>query len=185
MNDDTQSATPNPESAVRTPRDNRSTALTVLAVLAIILMLQYAQAMIIPIVLGVLISYALEPIVAWLARWRLPRPLGAAVVLIVLVGSSGWLLNSLRSEASALVEQLPQAAKQLRQTLERDRPTAATAIQQMQKAAAELEKAANAAAPAPPPSGVQRVQVEAARINISDYVLWDRSASSRPRDSCC
>ena len=43
----------------------------------------------------------------------------------------------------------------------------------MQKAATELEKAADAAAAPPPaPSGVQRVQVEAAPINISDYVMW-------------
>ena len=50
-----------------------SAALTVLAVLAIVLVLQYAQAMIIPIVLGVLISYALEPMVAWLERRHIPR----------------------------------------------------------------------------------------------------------------
>ena len=60
---------PQPGFAIRNPDPQssavvRSVALTVLAVLAIILVLQYAQAMIIPIVLGVLISYALEPFVA-------------------------------------------------------------------------------------------------------------------------
>jgi predicted PurR-regulated permease PerM len=54
--------------------------------------------------------------------------------------------------------------------VENDRPRAATAIQQVQKAATELEKAANAAAP-PPSTGIQRVQVEAP-INVSDYVMW-------------
>ena len=148
------------------------TALTILAALAIVLTLQYAQAMIIPIVLGILISYALEPIVAWFERRRIPRALSAAVVLVTLVASGGWLLYSLRSQASAIVEQLPTAAKRLRQTLERDRPSAATAIQQVQKAATELEKATNAAAPPPPAAGVQRVQVESPPINISDYVMW-------------
>ena len=56
--------------------------------------------------------------------------------------------------------------------VENDRPTAASAIQQVQKAATELEKAANAAAPPPAPSGVQRVQVEAPPINIGDYLMW-------------
>jgi predicted PurR-regulated permease PerM len=56
--------------------------------------------------------------------------------------------------------------------VENDRPTAATAIQQVQKAASELEKAATAAAPPQPPSGVQRVQIETAPINVSDYVMW-------------
>jgi predicted PurR-regulated permease PerM len=158
--------------AIRTPIDIRSAALTVMAGLAIVLALQYAQAVVIPIVLAVLISYAVEPVVTWMARRHVPRPLGAALVLIALTVSGGWMLYSLRSQATAIVEQLPQAARKLRQTMERDRPTAATAIQQMQKAATELEKAASAAAPPPPPSGVQRVQVETAPINISDYVMW-------------
>ena len=70
-------------------------------------MLQYAQAMIIPIVLGVLISYALDPIVTAMARWRVPRPVGAAILLLVLVAAGGWLLYGLRTEATAIVEQLP------------------------------------------------------------------------------
>ena len=56
--------------AMRTRIDIRSVSLTVLAGLAIVLALQYAQAMIIPIVLGVLISYALDPIVTALGRLR-------------------------------------------------------------------------------------------------------------------
>jgi predicted PurR-regulated permease PerM len=154
------------------PVDIRSAALTILAGLALILVLQNAQAMIIPIVLAVLISYALEPMVAWLVRRRLPRGLAAAVVLVALVATGGWMLYSLRSQAAAFVDQLPQAATRLRRMMENDRPTAATAIQQVQKAATELEKAANAASPPPAPSGVQRVLVETAPINISDYVLW-------------
>ena len=162
-------------SAMRDPQvaaPARSVALTVLAVLAIVLVLQYAQAVIIPIVLGILVSYALEPIVAWLARRHVPRALGAAVVLVALTAGSGWLLLSLRTEVSAIVEQLPDGAKRLRRLIERDQPTTATAIQQVQKAATELEKAADAATPPPPRSGVQRVQVEAAPIDISSYVLW-------------
>ena len=174
--EDPQSETHNPQSeaplSIRMPVDIRSAALTILAGLALILVLQYAQAMIIPIVLAVLISYALEPMVAWLVRRRLPRGLAAAVVLVALVATGGWMLYSLRSQAAAFVNQLPQAATRLRRMMENDRPTAATAIQQVQKAATELEKAANAAAPPPAPSGVQRVQVETPPINISDYVMW-------------
>jgi len=167
--------TPAPESeliTVKKPIDIRSIALTVLAGIAIVLLLQYAQAAVIPIVLGVLLSYALEPIVAWLQRRRVPRPLAAALVLVTLVGSTGWLLYSLRGQAAAIVNQLPEAAKRLRQRIEHDRPAENSPMQQVQKAATELEKAATAAAPAPPASGVQRVQVETAPIRISDYVMW-------------
>ena len=135
-------------------------------------MLQYAQAMVIPIVLGVLISYALDPIVSAMERRRIPRSVGAALLLMVLVGAGGWLLYGLRSEASAIVEQLPQAARRLRQALENDRPTTAKAIEQVQKAATELQRAADVAAPPPPSTGVQRVQVEAAPFNIGEYLMY-------------
>jgi predicted PurR-regulated permease PerM len=161
-----------PEPVARVPVDVRSAALTVLAVLAIVLVLQYAQAMVIPIVLGVLISYALEPPVAGLTRLRIPRPIAAAIVLIAIVGAGGRLIYGLRGQASDIVEQLPQAARRLRQTLENG-PPRNSAIQQVQKAANELEKAATAAAPPPTePSGVQRVQVEDPPFNIGDYLVW-------------
>jgi predicted PurR-regulated permease PerM len=175
----TLNAVDNQQSDIKEPQFPQSTALpvqsialTILAVLAIVLVLQYAQAMIIPIVLGMLISHALEPMIAWFERRRIPRALSAAVVLMTLVAAGGWMLYGLRSQASAIIEQLPTAARRLRQTLERDRPTAATAIAQVQKAASEIEKATSTASPPPPPSGVQRVQVESAPINIGDYVMW-------------
>ena len=51
----------------------RSVALTVIAVAVGMYVLQWAQEVFIPIVLSVLVSYALEPVVLWLMRLRLPR----------------------------------------------------------------------------------------------------------------
>src|SRR5204863_2873764 len=81
-------------------------------------------------------------------------------------------LYGLRGEAAAIVDQLPQAAKRLRKTMERDAPSGTGAIQQVQKAATELQKAADAAAPPPAPAGVQRVQVETPPFSVADYVVW-------------
>lgn len=150
----------------------QNTALTLLAVVAAVLVLQYAQAMIIPIVLGVLISYALEPMVAGLTRLRLPRPIAAAIVIITVTSGTGLLLYSLRAQATDIVQQLPDAARRLRRIVESGKPATPTAIEQMQKAANELEKAATPAPTPPPRSGVQRVQVESAPININEYVMY-------------
>jgi predicted PurR-regulated permease PerM len=158
--------------AIGAPVDIRSVSLMVLAALAIMLALQYAQAMIIPIVLAVLISYALEPVVAWMERRRIPRALAAAVVLLTLVAAGSWMLYNLRSQAAAFVEQLPPAARRLRQIVEHSQPDATAAFQQVQKAATELERAASSAAPPQPTSGVQRVQMENPAINVGDYVIW-------------
>jgi len=159
--------------AIRMPVDIRNAALSVLAVLAVVMVLRVAAGMIIPIVLGILISYALDPIVGWMGRIRIPRPVSAAIVLLALIAGSCWLLYGLRSEGQAIVEKLPQAARRLRQSLETHGPARGGAIQQVQKAASELEKAADAAATPPPaPPGVARVQVEAPSFNITDYLLW-------------
>jgi predicted PurR-regulated permease PerM len=158
---------------IQMPVDVRSAALTIVAVVAVIAVLKMAEAMIVPIVLGILISYALDPLVSSMARGRVPRPVGAAVLLVGLVVGGCALLYGLRFEAADMVTKLPQAAHRIRQSFERDRPSPANAIQQVQKAATELQKAADAAASPPPtPSGVTRVQVEAPAFDLSDYLVW-------------
>jgi len=155
------------------PVDVRSAALTVLAFVAVIFALQYAQGMLIPIVLAVLISYALDPIVIALERLHLHRVVGSAVVLVSLVAAGGVMVYHLSSEAEAVARQMPEAARRFRQTLERSGNGTTSAIQQVQQAANELDKAADAASKPPPaPRGVQRVQIESAPINISEYVMW-------------
>jgi predicted PurR-regulated permease PerM len=158
---------------VTAPVDVRNVALTVIAVIASIALLQYAQAVIIPVVLGILISYALDPPVERLTKLRVPRPIGAALVLLVMVGTGALLAYGLRAQASAVVDQLPRGARHLRQMIEGDRAsTTPTAIQQVQKAANELEKAADATAPQQPAPGVQRVRIDPPPFSVSAYLMW-------------
>ena len=155
------------------PTDVRSLALTVLAVIAGIVMLQYAQVVIIPIVLGILISHALEPLVASLERLKVVRPLAAAIVLATVVAAGGTMLYQLRYQATEIIEQLPDAARRLRRIMEGDgRRSGPTAIEQVQKAATELERAANAAAPVQAAGNPPRVQVADPPIRVAQYVVW-------------
>jgi predicted PurR-regulated permease PerM len=158
--------------SIHVPIDVRSVALTIIAALALILVLRFAQAMIIPIVLGVLISYALGPVVTKLTRWYVPRAIAAALVLLTVAGVFGVLLFELRSQVDAIVQDLPQAARRIRQIVEDGRGGAPNAIERVQEAASELEKAADGAASPAAPRGVMRVQVEDPPIKISDYVMW-------------
>ncbi len=163
-----------PESvpALPAPTDVRSLALTLLAVIAGVVMLRYAQAVIIPIVLGILISHALEPLVGSLERLRIARPLAAAIVLVTVVSAGGVMLYQLRYQATEIVEQLPEGARRLRRIIEGNRRSDDTAIEKVQKAATELERAANAAAPTPAPGSVPRVQLEQAPVRVSQYLVW-------------
>jgi predicted PurR-regulated permease PerM len=88
-----------------------------IAIVASLFFLQAAASLLIPVVLGFLISCALEPVVAWLARHRLPRAAGTSIVLISLVGASGWGGYSLQDEARQAIDSLPAAAAQARELM--------------------------------------------------------------------
>jgi len=110
------------------PTDVRSAALTILAVIAVIAVLQFAQSVLIPIVLGVLISYALDPIVSRIVSWRVPRPLAAATLLVALMAGATWMVYGLGAEAVAVVDDLPRAARHMRERIGRERPRPATGV---------------------------------------------------------
>lgn len=149
----------------------RSIALTVLAAAAAMLILWWAQEVFIPIVLSVLVSYALDPMVIWLTRLRVPRVVGAGVVVGGLVCATGFVAWTLKDDATEIVSQLPDAAQKLRRTMVRNRSDGT--IGQMQEAADELQKTADAAAgPTPAPRGVQRVQIEEPTIDFREYLFW-------------
>ena len=158
---------------IRMPVDVRSVALTVIAGVGLVLFLQYAQAVLIPIVLGALIFYALDPAVDSLERWHVPRAVGAALVLLLLTGGIGYGLWTLRDDAMAVVEELPRAAAQVRTTLRNDRGREPAPLEKIQEAAKEIDKTAVAAAgPAPrDPAGLLRVQV-VEPFRATDYLAW-------------
>ena len=152
----------------------RSAALALLAALACVYTLSWAKAVFVPLLLGLMASYALTPIVDRLQRWRIPRVVASALLLGVLVSSLVWTGFALRDDAAALMESLPTVAQKIGQTLGRPRQDAQVgAIDRMQQAAAELERAAdrNAIAGAPNARGVTRVTIEKPRFNIQDYFV--------------
>jgi predicted PurR-regulated permease PerM len=128
------------------PVDVRNVALIVIAVLASAFALQWAKAVFIPLLLGVMFSYALAPVVDRLERWHLPRAAGAGLLLTAMVLAMGWGVWSLSDEASALVETLPQVAQKLRQTVQGQRQKPVATIEKMQQAATEIEQVAEGAA---------------------------------------
>ena len=158
------------------PVDVRSLSLSILGGLALILAMQYAQSVLIPIVLGLLLSYALSPLVGALARYHVPRFAGAAIAVSLLVGSLGLGVYTLSDEATAIVANIPDASRRIRDRVTAQRRQNTTIISQVQEAAKEIEKTADAATTAPDdarPRGnqVQRVQIVEPAFRASDY-LW-------------
>jgi len=160
-------------STLRMPVDVYSISLAVLAVLAVVFTLHWARAVFIPLMLGVMISYALSAPVNLMQKWHIPRAIGAAVLLLAIVGGAGSAVYSLSDDAGELIETLPEAASKFRMALLKEWGTSGGTMEQVQKTATLLERAANeTGAPAPTaPSGVTRVQIETPKLNVKDY-LW-------------
>ena len=154
--------------------DVRSVAMTTMAVIAVVLILQYAQPVLIPVVIGVLLSYVLGPIVESLARRGLSRWIGAALVLSLLCGALGFSTYKLAPQLLSIVDDMPTATRRLleRSKVSRIPQEDESAIDKVQRAATEIDKAAAAAAePTPTQRGVTRVQIVEPAFRATDY-LW-------------
>jgi predicted PurR-regulated permease PerM len=159
---------------IRSPVNIRSAALTVILVLAVIIILQFAQQVLIPIVLAVLISYMLAPIVTFLTRLYIPRVIGALLAVVLFVTGLGVAVWSVTDDAIRLVEDMPRAARQVRDSIRQQRlGSDDSALQKVEEAATEIEKTAAEATPtARPASDIQRVQVVQPTFRAADYLWW-------------
>jgi predicted PurR-regulated permease PerM len=154
----------------------RSNAIVAVAFIAVIVFLQWAQAVLIPITLSVFLSYALTPVVNWLRRYaKLPKVVGAAATLMLILGAVGWGLNSLQPEALDILDIVPRATQKFSVAIRGNPRDPANAVEKMKKAASEIEKAANdagtTAATTGPAAQQARPVPDTPRFKVRDYVL--------------
>jgi predicted PurR-regulated permease PerM len=153
----------------------RSVPLWVLAVIATLAVLHWASGFFIPLMLGFVFSYALSPVVDALQRFRVPRALSAAVLILAILGGVGGSVYAFSDDANDLITSLPDAMRQLRDSLHRGhRGAADKTLDSMQKAAAELQRAADETAVSTPAGGsrpVQHVIVEKPKFDLREH-LW-------------
>ena len=153
------------------PISIRSLSLAIIALLAGLFVLHWARAVFIPFMLGLVFSYALSPVVNWMESRRVPRALGAGIVILSLLAAMGTTTYALSDEAVQLVEALPAAAQKFRQTIKNRQGGKSGTLETVQKAATQIEQATQETSAPATSRGVMRVIVEPARFNIKDY-LW-------------
>ena len=147
------------------------TAYTLLIVGIVILLLQFMQPVLIPLVLAALLFYALDPSVDWFERHHLPRAIGAALMMLIVLSACGALAYSLQNQAMTVVDELPEGARKLAASVRRTPGAAPDALEKVQQAADALQTADK---PVPPPKGVLRVRVEEEGFRASSFV-WSSS----------
>lgn len=149
----------------------RSLTLTLLAVIAVTWALYVMQSLLVPLLLGVIISLVLAPLVEGLRRAGVPRGAGAAVVLAMLVAVLGGVGYQLSEPAASLADDLPRVARRARELLVRSTQGERGAMADLQQAAQELTQAADAEpAPAPARQRAQPVRVVEPPTRLRDYV---------------
>jgi predicted PurR-regulated permease PerM len=95
----------------------QTVAVWILAIVGAMWFLREARGLLIPIAMGVLISYALEPIVIWLERRGLKRLLGAGLVMLALLATGAFGAYALRQDALQLARALPDRLERARDTV--------------------------------------------------------------------
>ena len=126
--------------AIESPK-SRSVGVTVLAVLALLYTLYFARDFLLPISFALLLSFLLSPLVRMLARIRIPPPIGAALVMVALLGVVGLgsyelarPVQTWAAKAPATVAAVQQKLTKLRRPIERVTKTA----EQVQSAATDV-----------------------------------------------
>ena len=148
----------------------RNVAFTLVSVAIVVLLLQFMQPVFLPLVLGALLFYALDPAVDRLQKWRVPRAIGAAGMLFIVITGCGGLVYTLQGQAVTVIDQLPAAARNLSASLRKIPGAEPGAVEKVQQAADALQDAQKP----PAPAGVTRVQIEQPVFQASTFV-WSTS----------
>ena len=154
----------------------RGLSLGILATVACVFALQWAQKFFVPLLLGILIAYTLNPVVLWFERMHVRRIVGATIVTAVIVALMAGTIYRLQDEFFNILDELPTLTHKITKILTNNPGGQRTTIQQVQAAAAEIERAANnvgsdtrKAAPRrqtqPPPAAA------GSNIRVMDWVL--------------
>lgn len=140
--------------------DIRSVALTGLFILAVFYTLHLARAFLVPLMVGLLMSFLFSPLVRRLRRAGIPTSLSAAAVLVSLVAVVGAALYGLSGPAASWIGQAPQAIA----TLETRLRGVMKPLERFTRTAEHVEKMTDMGAPDAP-------QVEIKRPSLAETVF--------------
>ena len=154
-------------------RDHLYVAVWILVAGVLALFLRFAAEAVVPFVLSGMLFYALDPGVDALQRWHVPRAIGAALMLGLVLAGVAAISLTLRDDIAKVVTELPDSARRLRTALQTgDGPST---LDSLKKATAAIDRTASeAAGNSTAPRGVVRVQVEEPVFRASDF-LWSGS----------
>jgi predicted PurR-regulated permease PerM len=156
------------------PADAKGLALVIVATIGVVFALEWAQSFFIPLLLGIILAYTLNPLVVWLERIKIHRVAGTGLVIVAVMCALVFGTYSLRGQMQTIIEQFPEAANQLSIGLARLGKGQLGTMQKVQTAAKQLEQAAGQATgiPSSPKKPATRVVIDdVSAFKIGNF-LW-------------
>lgn len=99
------------------PTDARTVFLGGLFTIAMMAVFHVASELIMPIVLAIVLKLLLQPFVRLMEGVRVPKPLGALLAMLLVLGAFGGAMSLLAGPAAAWAGKLPDAVTKLRDSL--------------------------------------------------------------------
>lgn len=166
-----ESSTGSPLSS--SPIQVKNTALVIITTIAVIFALDWAQSFIITMLLGVLLAYALNPLVIKMEHAKINRFIGSTLVILLLISSLGFGGYALRGQVQSIISTLPEAATKFTSIFAVKRGEPLTNMQKIQIAADQVEKAASEAENniPKPKKPIMHVVLDERKFKIGDF-LW-------------
>ena len=157
----------------RVSMDVRGLAVAIVTAVIVVFALQWAEKFFIPLLLGIIIAYTLNPLVVWLERIKIPRVVGTSIVMLVVLCGGAFVTISLRGQIQTILDQLPAAASKLSVALRGMREGQPNTMQKVQAAARELDKATSQAAdihsePKPPAT---HIVIDQPTFKLGDFLM--------------
>lgn len=148
-------------------------SLGVLATIAVVFALDWAQSLVISLLLGLLFAYTLNPVVAGLERLGIPRGLGAVLVVCSVVCAIAFGAYSLRGQVQTVLDQVPAAMSKMSAAFVSPNRGEPSTMQKVQAAATEIERATSevVGTGAKPSRTVTRVTIDSPGFKIGNF-LW-------------
>src|SRR5438270_1686299 len=135
-------------------KDILRTAALVMAMYVGLRLLWFANALFLTAFIGILFGLAVSSGVDHLARWRVPRGIGAALVVLsflgLLVGFGAWVAPTVRAQSVELRRRLPESIDRLESWASRHNSGLLGSVLGPAGTAARHDSAQTSAAAAPP-----------------------------------
>ena len=144
-------------------------AQTILATVAFLYALQWGRGFLVPLLLGILLAYTLNPVVVWLERVHIRRALGTTLVTCAILLGLAVTVEKVHVEFSNIIEELPEAGRKLSRLVASTTSGKDSTLKRIQDVATQIEQA-TAGKPAAPARKPVAVVTEGGHIKVIDWV---------------